>query len=387
MVVASKVCFVVGLMVAACGHAGIDERPETVESGREACVVRRAAYDIGSATTKVKVAEIDRCLGRVLEVLFADDAPVFYRDDVNGSVPSFSPHTMDRGLAVLRGFAEKAAGFEPSESAAVATSAFRRADNAGEMVERIEAELGIQVSVVSQLQEARIGFVGAVNTSGADPRQAVVWDVGGRSMQLTSMQSNGRMFIYEGKLASGQMRDYVIREVKRQPPTVLSPNPLTERDAGVARAYAEAYASSEVPRELRDKLASDRTVVVGIGALKYYGDGPASTSGASCTQSGLDLKIGALLGKSDDEIGGSYASTAVSDRILLAAFMKALRIDTVRLADIDLTDGLLFETEYWPSSETVQGPIFLRERWGTRVDSSPSFAFGPSSVPHMVLQR
>jgi hypothetical protein len=56
-----------------------------------------------------------------------------------------------------------------------------------------------------------------------------------------------------------------------------------------------------------------------------------------------------MLGKSDEEIGGPYASTAVSDRLLITGFMHALGIPKVLLVNVDLTDGLLFESEYWPS--------------------------------------
>lgn len=378
----------VAVVLGACRPPGTDEPAETASAGAQApCVVRRAAYDIGSATTKVKVAEIDRCAGRTLKILLSDDAPVFYRDEVSGTLPAFSPQTMDRGVAVLRDFAERAAAFHPVESAAVATSAFRRADNASKMIQRIRAELGIPVSIISQAQEARIGFIGAVLTAAIEPQHAVVWDVGGRSMQLTTLQDNGRLFIFEGKLASGQMRDFLIRDVKGLPATVRSPNPVSEAEVDKARTFAEAYANEHVPAWLRQKLTAPETVVVGIGALKYYGDRPASEPGASCSRGGLMLTVSALLGKTDEEIGGSYASTAISDRLLIAAFMEALQIESVRLAEVDLTDGLLFESEYWPSRRTVQGWSFWRDRWGTRVASSPSFALGPSSVPHMVLQR
>jgi exopolyphosphatase/guanosine-5'-triphosphate,3'-diphosphate pyrophosphatase len=373
-----------------CHHTAGDKHLDDAEPdvrGERACIVRRAAYDIGSATTKVKVAEIDRCQGRLLAMLYTDHAPVFYRDDVNSPTPAFTPATMDKGLEVLASFAERAAAYSPAESAAVATSAFRRADNGHKMRARIERELGIPVRIISQLQEARIGFVGTVLRAGVDPRRAVVWDVGGRSMQISSLQPNGRMQIYQGALASGQMRDYLIRTVKGQPATVRTPNPLSQDQATEGRAYAESYASRKVPEGLRDKLSSKKTVVLGIGALKYYGDRPAEEKGAACTPDNLAEAIASLLDKSDEEIGGDYASTAVSDRLLLSGFMRALTIERVTLVDVELSDGLLFESEYWRSEGRRAQWIFFRERWGTRVESSPSFAFGPSRVPHMVLQR
>ena len=91
----------------------------------------------------------------------------------------------------------------------------------------------------------------------------------------------------------------------------------------------------------------DDTVVVGMGALKYYGDKPAEDRGAICTATLLETKVSEMLDKTDDQIGGDYAATQVSDRALLIGFMWALGVDIVQLADIDLTDGLLLESDYW----------------------------------------
>ena len=67
------------------------------------CRVRRAAFDVGSGTTKFKVAEVDICRRSVLSVLDADHAPVFYGDDLPGR---FQDTTMQRGIDVLRTFQE-----------------------------------------------------------------------------------------------------------------------------------------------------------------------------------------------------------------------------------------------------------------------------------------
>ena len=312
--------------------------------------MRRAAVDIGSATTKVKVAEVDVCRDLEIRVLFAEDAPVFYRDDVAQEGSSrFAPETMERGLSVLRAFRARADAHAPGAFAAVATSAFRLADNGAAFAGRIERELGIPVKIIDQSQEARLGFMAAVRAAGVEPKRAVVWDIGGRSMQMTMLRKDGHLAIYRGKFASGQMRDYLIREIQRKASDVLSPNPVSPSDAEAALAFAEALALEEVPQEIRAKLADRGTAVVGIGALKYYGDRPARERGAACAREQLEIGVDELLAKRDEEIGGDYASTQISDRLLIVGFMRALGVDRVLLADVDLTDGLLFEAEYWPS--------------------------------------
>ena len=43
--------------------------------------------------------------------------------------------------------------------------------NAQPFIERIEGELGIDVNLIAQTQEARLGFMGAVRTTRVDPEQ------------------------------------------------------------------------------------------------------------------------------------------------------------------------------------------------------------------------
>lgn len=315
-----------------------------------ACITRRAAFDIGSATTKVKVAEIDKCRSLELTVLYAEEAPVFYRDDVqprDGAHPHLRAETMTQGLEVLGRFKTEAEDHRPESYAGVATSAFRLADNGADFAADIRTRLGIAVRVIDQSEEAYLGFMGAVRRAGVEPEHAVVWDVGGRSMQMTTLGGDGHVVVYQGKFASGQMRDHLVRVVQKKGVEVLSPNPLSVADIEAGLAFAEGLAARDVPEPVRTKLRDPDTVVVGIGALKYYGTRPANQAGASCNAENLAAKIAAMAGKTDEEIGGDYAATQISDRVLFIGFMKALGVRRVAIVDVDLTDGLLFEGQYW----------------------------------------
>jgi exopolyphosphatase / guanosine-5'-triphosphate,3'-diphosphate pyrophosphatase len=335
-----------GLALAGCPtpaepHAtGAAPAPSVI--GERSCVERRAALDVGSATTKLKVADVDRCKQTVIAVLLAAEEAVFYRDDITGNDPSFGDGTMARGVEVLRGFQARAGSLAPAMWAGVATAAFRKAKNGPELVARIEKELGIRVAVISQEQEARLGFLGAVQAAGVDPAQAVVWDIGGGSMQITSLQPDGHLLIYRGELASGQMRDHLMFDLQGRDKDARTPNPVSAADADAARAFAEGYASRDVPDDVKKRLAA--AAVVGIGALKYY---PDATDLRRSTRAGLEQSIRGLVGKTDADIGGDYAATQVSDRLLIVGFMRALGIEVLKLADVDLTDGLLVESEYW----------------------------------------
>src|SRR6476646_4020669 len=91
---------------------------------------------------------------------------------------------MDRAQAAMEVFAHfcRASGLEGDEIDPVATSAIRDATNAREFLDRAAAATGLRDRVLASEEEARYGYLAAVNsTTLAD---GVMLDIGGGSMQL-----------------------------------------------------------------------------------------------------------------------------------------------------------------------------------------------------------
>ena len=98
---------------------------------------------------------------------------------------------IERALATLDVFAHfcRASGLDPEEVDAVATSAIRDAENAAAFLERARERFPFRVRVLSREEEARYGYLAAVNsTTLAD---GCVLDLGGGSMQLVARGGHG----------------------------------------------------------------------------------------------------------------------------------------------------------------------------------------------------
>ncbi len=90
--------------------------------------------------------------------------------DVVSTYGSIPPTAADQAVATVRRFRLLADAAGADEIHARATSAIRRAENGGELVDRIEEETGVVVDVISGLEEARLIF-GAVRAAVVlDPR-------------------------------------------------------------------------------------------------------------------------------------------------------------------------------------------------------------------------
>ena len=93
---------------------------------------------------------------------------------------------MERALETLELYAHfcRATGIEAIR--AVATSAIRDADNQAQFLKRALKRSGLEVDVLSGPDEARYGYLAAINSTTLS--QGVVLDLGGGSMQLIRVE-------------------------------------------------------------------------------------------------------------------------------------------------------------------------------------------------------
>ena len=93
------------------------------------------------------------------------------------------PEPMERALETIELFAHfcRATGIE--DVRALATSAIREASNQDDFLRRAQVRSGLEVEVLSRAEEARYGYLAAVNSTTL--RDGVALDIGGGSMQLT----------------------------------------------------------------------------------------------------------------------------------------------------------------------------------------------------------
>ena len=91
---------------------------------------------------------------------------------------------MSRAVTVISKFAEVARGFDANDIAAVATSAVREAENQQEFLDKVRAESGLDLEVISGLEEARLIYLGVAAGTTLLGNRALFIDVGGGSTEL-----------------------------------------------------------------------------------------------------------------------------------------------------------------------------------------------------------
>ncbi len=237
---------------------------------------------------------------------------------------SLGEEPMRRALATLDVFAHflRASKIEPSSVDAVATSAIRDAANAEVFLERARACFGAPIRVLSREEEARYGYLAAVNSTTLT--DGCVLDLGGGSMQLVDVA---------GRLARGsdswRLGTVLMSERFLPPNGPAKRKQLDELRAHVAAELAQAA-------WLAGAGAREGARLVGIGGTVRNLAAAAQRAAAlpSNGVQGMVIEAGAL-----DELVEQLASLPAAERASVPG-IKPARADLI-LAGAVVVQGVL----------------------------------------------
>lgn len=308
----------------------------------------RAAIDIGSGATNLKVAKVDTKTNKIIAILFEKSIPVPYQKHLEQSSDNtFDSEVMNQGTRAINTLKKLADGYEVKKVIAVATAAFRKASNAQEFAKHIEESTGVTVRIINQDEEGILAFRGALAVTPFKPEQMITWDIGGGSMQLTTLSPEGTYLVEKGATASIPFKNGVIQEIKHQDPkNVQSPNPMTLEEMQAAVAFAGKSAQS-TPSFIKTKIQEPKQVIIGVGSLFNYAIRPL-VDGSLVRPDTLQKAVEGMANKTDEQLpGGALAEVAVTNPLLVLGYMKELGIPQVEIVQVNNADGALTYPPYW----------------------------------------
>ena len=251
---------------------------------------------------------------------------------------------MERGLQTVHAFTELChrRGLDERSVDAVATSAIRDAENGGEFLERVRLRTGLDVRVLSREQEARYGYLAAVNSTTLG--DGCVLDLGGGSLQLVRVA---------GRLAreSGSWRLGAVRMTERFLPG----------DGPAKRSQLKAL-SAHVARKLERApwLASAGPRLVGLGgtvrnlataAERAAGLPSEEVQGFVIERAALDdlvARLAALPAAERSSVPGikpARADIVLAGAVVIQAVMRHGGFSTVEVTGAGLREGIFFERQ------------------------------------------
>ncbi len=265
---------------------------------------------------------------------------------------SLGAEPIARALATTNVFAHFCAanGLTGPAIKAVATSAIRDAGNAGAFLDRARAHSGLEIRVLSQEEEARYGYLAAVNsTTLAD---GCVLDLGGGSMQLVRV---------DGRLAreSASFRLGAVRMTER---FLAEDRPAKRRELETLRDHVRRKLGAA------DWLPGSGRRLVGIGgtvrnlataAQRAAGLPSIGVQGMVITRDALaDLveRLAALAPGERADVPGIKA--ARGDLILAGAVVVATVLEVGGFESLETTEAGLREGVFFEQHIGGEAPLF-----------------------------
>lgn len=312
------------------------------ETSNSACLVKRAAFDVGSGSTKMVVAEVDKCEHKLVSILLEAQRGVPFKEAlIQAKDNNFNSDIKKKAVNALGELKKMAKDMGATDFSAMATSAFRTAGNGAVALKEISDKTKIKMRVINQETEARFGYLGALGHIKNKNESFMVWDIGGGSQQMTK-NIDGKWNYYLGKIASVSFKDAVLKKYYNK--NAQTPNPLRKERALRALQLSKEYAK-KVPVAFRD--LSD-TKVYGIGGVHYYSlRNQTKIADKIYNQEDLYRTLMERSQMNDKELGGEYSQTDVTNIALVLGHMQSLNISNVEVLKVNMAHGLLIDEASW----------------------------------------
>jgi exopolyphosphatase/guanosine-5'-triphosphate,3'-diphosphate pyrophosphatase len=287
---------------------------------------------------------------------------------------------MARAQASMEVFAHfcRAAGLGADEVDAVATSAIRDATNAREFLDRAEAASGLTVRVLSKEEEARYGYLAAVNSTTLS--DGVMLDIGGGSMQLVHVERRLAREVDSWPLGAVRMTERFLADDKP-----AKPKQLRELRAFVAGALERA-----------PWIARSGSRIVGIGgtmrnlaaaAQREAEVAEFGVQGFVLTREALDALVEELADLPPSERGKvpgikpGRADIILGGALVVQAVLEEGGFDAIDVTEAGLREGVFFERHLArPSGGEA---LFDDVRRASVVNLAAQYGMSPDHNPHV----
>lgn len=315
----------------------------SLTSKQNSCVDETyAAFDIGSGSTKLVVADRNSCSSLITKVHLEDSLAVGYAQDLSHSnkVKNFSTVIQDQGDSAMSELVARARSFRPLRISGVATQAFRQAKNGPGLLKKWNELYQLNLRVISQAEEARLAYLGV---SGLEKSSdLIVWDIGGGSQQLTWRNKEDEWSSFETPIAAVTFKNKLIKQIGRE-----KANPLSKEERNIGLSLVKKWVTPLMTESFKNRMKQD-AMVVGLGGVhgKSIRKQLGLKDGEWVTKKHLVKTLSMQLGKTDQQLGGAYAETEVTNLILIAGLMQAYKIPQYKIREMSLAHALIIHPDF-----------------------------------------
>ncbi|MEO0541934.1 MAG: Ppx/GppA phosphatase family protein, partial [Cyanobacteria bacterium P01_A01_bin.105] len=305
-----------------------------------------AAIDIGTNSIHMVVVRIE------------PDLPSFRIIDTQKDtvrLGNFSPNTqalredaIDRAIAALKRCLQIAHSLEADDIVAVATSATREAANGQDFIDRVRAEVGLAVNVISGPEEARRIYLGVISGMELQVKPHAIIDIGGGSTELILGAGAQPQFLSSTKVGAVRLNAQMI-----------TTNPVSETEFIRLGAYVRGRLEPAVddlkaalqPGDSLQMIGTSGTIetLAALSAAEELGSVPDPLNGYVLTLAQVEAWADRLRRMSYcqrvelSELSPRRAEIIVPGAVVLLEAMRMLGVERLVICERALREGLVVD--------------------------------------------
>lgn len=300
-----------------------------------------AALDIGTNSFHLVVA---KPVETGFEII-ASEKEVIRLGHGAGDMKQLEPDAIERGIASLKRM-KAISDVHGAKLRAVATSAVREAKNRNEFIRRVRKETGIEVEIISGVEEARLIHIGARYAVAVGEQPMLLCDIGGGSTELVIASGEEILLSRSFKLGAVRLTDRFFSTDALHPSAVSS-----------CRKFVRSMLATIKPEvtELGFEVAvgSSGTVEAVAKLIRKLNDEPEPKSFNRYEFSAKDVtKVLELLADVPTvkerakifDLDSSRAEIILAGAVILESIAQSFDVKTFTYSDYALREGVLFDT-------------------------------------------
>jgi exopolyphosphatase/guanosine-5'-triphosphate,3'-diphosphate pyrophosphatase len=317
-------------------------------AARRRAPMRVAAIDCGTNAIRLLIAELHTDAGAPRLVDVHRELRIIRLGEGVDATGTITTQAIDRAWSALSDYTAVIRASGVLAGRMVATSAARDAANADEFADMVRSTLGWEPEVLTGVQEAELGFLGAV--SHLDPRggDVLLVDIGGGSTELVAGRPSG-----DGVQITGSVSVDIgsVRITER----ILTADPPGPDQRAAAQAWSSQVINDgldriDISRVRRVVAVAGTALTVAAAVLGHTLLDPKALEGADVPIAGIDRATTFLLrapraqramlrylhpGRVDVIGGGAMILRTVADELA-----RRIGVQAIAVSEHDILDGL-----------------------------------------------
>jgi exopolyphosphatase/guanosine-5'-triphosphate,3'-diphosphate pyrophosphatase len=310
--------------------------------------MRVAAIDCGTNAIRLLIAELHTGGARPRLVDVRRELRIIRLGEGVDATGMITTQAIDRAWSALSDYTAVIRASGVLTGRMVATSAARDAANADEFAYMVRSTLGWEPEVLTGIQEAELGFLGAVNDLDARGGDVLLVDIGGGSTEMVAGRPSD-----DGARITGSVSVDIgsVRITER----ILTGDPPTAEQLASAQAWTSQMVTAGLDRidltgVRRVVAVAGTALTVAAAALGHTLLDPKALEGASVPVGGIDRATTFLLGarraqramlrylhpgRVDVIGGGAMILRTVADQL-----SRRIDVQAITVSEHDILDGL-----------------------------------------------